>query len=423
MWDGKVSIFEIDQNYVGTSGACAPTSFVGSTQIANDGTWSWTGTVCDSCRLDFDGASDNGVSIAAKIVLEKCDVSGVRCFSVDDPQGQGALDHYTDPAKWGAPWSRWYHAATSTAPVAIHQQTVLDLGVDYFQTSYGLTPGSSADLAAQAANVFASMVDVTRRVHLDLDLPFDHGTWGQIRAYFPSVTGGTAHSHQADRLCVTAPAAWVAGDEATHEYGHLTHYWVWGGVGKWGSFWYDSDGDGVTSDDQGESNITREYAITAFKEAWAEFISDVTFDGANVGHSCATIETRTPVAPAFTLFDGSLVCPAGGATCTQGRYIIKDVEQTLCDLWDPAETNVANVDNDRLQLTLLALQQNLAKVFAEADFWTEAWNVIVATSFGPTNTATAPLGLCRFAEKLVAGGTSTSLLTETLAANKIDCGL
>jgi hypothetical protein len=60
LYDGKVSLFEIDQAYIGATSTCAATNFVGSTQIAADGTWQWTGSICDSCRADYDGANDNG---------------------------------------------------------------------------------------------------------------------------------------------------------------------------------------------------------------------------------------------------------------------------------------------------------------------------------------------------------------------------
>jgi hypothetical protein len=423
LYDGKVSLFEIDQAYIGATSTCAATNFVGSTQIAADGTWQWTGSICDSCRADYDGANDNGISIGAKIVLENCASPSTRCFSVDDPQGEGTTDHYTDTSNWGTTWARWYHDATNLAPVAVHQQTIVDLGVDYFQNSYGLTPGVSTDLAAQAANVFASMVDATRQVHLAHDLPFDHDAWGQIRAYFPGVTGGTAHSHQADRLCEMAPATWVSGAVTAHEYGHLTHYWAWGGLGKWTDLEFDSDGDGVTSDDLAYDGDSREYTIAAFKEGWAEFVRRVTFDGANVGLSCASIENRSLVAPEFELFDGTPVCSASAATCTQGRHIIEDVEQVLCDLWDPADANpTLGVSDDRLALSLVDLQDNLASVMANASA-DEQLDVIFATGFTPSTGADAPLGICRFAEELVAGGVSESLLVETLASDFLDCNL
>jgi hypothetical protein len=424
LWDAKVTLYEVDRAYLTNASSCSSTSYLGSTYIANDGTWSWSGTVCDACRIDADDADGDGVSIAAMISLENCASPGTRCFSVDDPMGQAVTNHYTDTSDWGATWSRWYHGATSTAPKVVTHAGTVDLGVDYFQTTYGLTAGYSSDLAAQAANLFATMVDVTRRVHIDEHLPFDHTSYGQIRAYFPSVTGGIAHSHEADRLCVTAPSDWLDGDEAAHEYGHLTHFWAWGGVGKWSSFCYDSDGDGTGDCD--ESYSDREYPIAAFKEGWAQFIRRVTFDGANVGLSCASIDHATPDAPLFVDGNGDPVCAlTSSLVCTQGKYFADDVEQALCDLYDPVETDNPSLNDDRLQISLLDLQDNLTRMWTEAS-GPERSDVLDASahhSFNAPYAATASLGLCWFAQNLVDSGIDRALLTETLGATWIDCGL
>lgn len=53
----------------------------------------------------------------------------------------------------------------------------------------------------------------------------------------------------------------------------------------------------------------------------------------------------------------------------------------------------------------------------------EQLDVLFATGFTPATGADAPLGICRFADQLVAGGVSESLLVESLASDFLDCNL
>jgi hypothetical protein len=450
MKGARILFYEVDSLTPPNQG-CSTTAvvYVGSTHADSKGEWSWSGTVCDTCRLDSEGAGDNGVSVAAKISLDHCPSPESRCFSVDDPGNNGTHDHYDD--NWsGTTWSRWYRGADTATPRRIFNATPVSLGYDYFQANLPAVPMQPTDLQAQAANVFASMIDATQRVHLDENIDFDYAKWGKIRAYFPSSIGGTAHSHQADRLCVAAPQTrddnngslyqnrnpdnWIDGYEVAHEYGHLVHYWQWGGFGKWQSFCFDSDGDGHVDrltangvdfdfglsgdgdfvDECKESSSQREYAGTAFKEGWAKFIARVTFEGANTGWSCASLNGRTPIAPGFRLVDGQ-VCPAGATTCSQGRHFYDDVEHALCEIWD-------GDSDDTLQVPLTDLVESLGFMWTKGDAYRSG--IINANSFGPTDTSTAPLGLCELAEHLVEHlGLARADVRSALRQAKIDCNL
>ena len=458
MLGAKISIFEVDP--IPTVGSCTPLEFQGFTNVLADGSWTWTGSVCDACNLDEDGALDNGVSIAAKIVLEYCPEAETRCFSVDDPKNNGAANHHTDPSWTTASdistWSRWYRGAENVTPLLVRKRTTLWLGVDQFQENPGFIAGDPLDLEEQAASVFASMYDVTNRVHEAAfgGIDFDFAKNGQVKAYFPSIRNGT-HSHQQNLgsgvspfLCVSAPQdranylhrkpdKWIDGSEALHEYGHLVHYWAWSGFGKWWSYSFDSDGDGVLDifdgafevdvpgglfnsdgdqlnepDEGGElDDPQREFAGNAFKEGWADFIQRFTVTG-DQGHDCTgAYDTGPPDAPMFELFDYSRACP--GTPCTQGRHFYKDVTMALCDFADP-------VGDDPMNVTLQQLVDALEDEFLNAPNEVSA-AVIIANEAAPLTDQ--ELGLCSFAESLVASGLTVQDVEDSLAATQIECNL
>lgn len=444
MKGAQIMVYEIDLQTPANQG-CTRTAYVSSTHADEDGVWSWTGQVCDRCRVDGEGANDNNVSVGVKIGLSYCDDAGGGCFSVDDPVSNGT-DHH-DGTWSGATWTRWWRGVDATTPRRVTNSTPISLGVDYFQANLPAVRMEVTDTYAKAANIFASMIDVTERVHVVEGVPFDRARWGTIRAYYPSLTGGVAHSHQADKICISDRNSWIDGSEVTHEYGHLIHFWQWEGFGKWQSFCKDSDGDGeldvVNNDgveddtdfngddvpddgdfrhecsegrDENTGELQREHAGAAFKEGWANFISRVTFEGANTGHSCGTIQSQTPTAPSFRLFNNALACPAGAATCIEGRHFIEDVEQALCEVYD-------GDGDDTLNLTFADMIDTLQFVWSLADP-ADRQEVIDADTFGIHDTAVVPLGICRFAETLDgAMGLSRADVESAMAGAKIECNL
>jgi len=434
---------------------CPQTSLAGKATIDQAGKFAWSGNVCNNCPGIPAGAPEDSVALIAEVSLEQCDSPGTRCFSVRDPKGEGEKNHYDD--KWDGPiWARWLRGAEMSKPRTVRTNGTVDLGNDYFQEESAAPAAAKVgDLAAQAANVFSTMVDVTRKVHVEGKVPFDHARYGEIKAFFPSVIGGErggAHSHQAGRLCVGAPQlgasyepedfkewlngprtekwtggytvsgdsdydarhpeTWLRGDEASHEYGHLVHYWAWGGVGKWGSFCYGDDACDERVD-------TPEYTLAAFKEGWASFGSNVTYqDEADAPDSCAKVES-----------DAGLGCDrtaSGSATlCKTGRRYIVDVKHTLCDLWDSNPDRArwgAEVYRDETSIDLATLRDGLVKLWNSASE-DEQKDIQKASTFGPRDTATAPLDLCRFVPQLKSSTVSLDGLKATLGVNGIDCGL
>lgn len=459
--DGTVRLYEHDR----ASGmACQQTSYVGSAIIDRNGEYSWHGEVCDSCASDSDGVDDRGVSVVAQVSLENCSSPDQRCFSVRDPKGAGEKDHYDD--RWdGTVWSRWLRGADLVQPRIVSKENVVDLGDDYFQSERsGAVAAHVDDMPAQAASVFASMVDVTRKVHVEGKVPFEHARYGNIKAFFPSVLGdstGGAHSHQAGRLCVAAPQvaatyeardfeewlagprtekwvggydkigdndyepyrpeAWIDGYVVAHEYGHLVHYWTWGGVGKWTSFCYlDKDCE--------EKSDTQEYALAAFKEGWASFVGRMTYDDeASASNTCASAETESPLG---CIRGKSLLCGAG-------RHYITDVRYALCDLWDrnkdtakwlSYESDSLHVQarpieyTDTAQAGIYTFRGALVKMWADATA-DEKKDVRQASAWDHDHAATAPLGLCRFSQALIGGSISRASVESALAVNGIECNL
>lgn len=392
LYDARVDLSEIDIGY-GQSAGCIPSRQLGSAIVRSDGTWSWHGEVCDNCNAESN-EGDESLSIAASIVLEHCDDE--RCFRVAEPDSSASTNHFADD--WsGSTRSRQYRGATSTAPKVIGTTaTTLDLGTDYYQSSGSQTAGKASDLDAQAANVFAELVDVTRKVHTELNVPFDQP---EVSAYFPGSETFT-HSHEAGFLCIKNPGSdWIESDDATHEYGHLLHYPEWAHHGKWVSYCYDSDCD--------ESTATQEYANAAFKEGWADFITAVTYDKTGSSKGCNEKETDAP-----------LGCPVG-QTCPTGRHYIKDVTQVLCDLWDGGTADCNGSSCDQLSVSLPNL------VDALHDTWTEATpdqrDAYIHSS--EHNVTTTALGICELAKALVASGPSKSVVAGALGASGLDCNL
>jgi hypothetical protein len=415
--DGTVKLYEIDKS--GPFEGCHNTSFIGKTTITASGYWTWSGQVCDSCRDDLEGAEDNGISIAAKVALENCSAPNTRCFSVRDPAGAPTDDdHYDDDDSWDGPtYERWLRGAHISTPVVIHQNTTVDTGDDYFQASATPTAGDISDLDAQAASVFASAVDVTRKLHVEASVGFDPGG-GEVMFYFPDVKGWShSHPEESNRVCINAPGirgtnnpvrsplTWFDGSDAAHEYGHLVHFWQWEGNGKWVSYAFDSNGDNDVDDEEAkELADTREYTIAALKEGWASFIEHWTFDGTGSPDACDEVET-----------DPAAEC-TGPAACTFNRRIILDVKHALCDLADGTRNTEAG---DTLSISIGTLTTVLAEVWNRHPL--DAEDVADATQNHPT---TAPFGVCDIARRLRDRGTATTTaLTNTLAQSLLDCGL
>ena len=237
-------------------------------------------------------------------------------------------------------------------------------------------------------------------------------------------TGGydTIGDSDYDRL---HPEDWVDGSTVAHEYGHLVHYWAWGGVGKWASFC-------MKDQDCDESTSTKEYALAAFKEGWADFISRVTYDDeSSAANTCATAESIAPLGCTSNKYP----------LCGDGRYYITDVRSTLCDMWDSKTTRndtakwgkrtsdpnvlVPLTYTDTAQAGIFTLRSALVKMWDEArsDEKKEIREANAFDSNGKNNTAIVPLGLCRFTQALIGGSQTKADVESALQVNGIDCSL
>jgi hypothetical protein len=446
--DAVIDLYEVDDT---TSGeGCVETSYVGGVTINSHGEYTWTGQVCDACDHDHDGANDNGVSLAGRIRLRFC--NDTRCFSVRDSLGMptSGTDHYADTFA-ADPYRRWLRGASLAAPKLFAATTSATLDPDYFQASASQSAGDPEDLDAQAASVYASLVDTTRVLHVTHGVPYDRDRFGEVQVFYPSVLGGDdgggAHSHQPEdkgtsRFCVESqmdgigpwtdpppmskppyldlpgfygpevydarqPEAWFHGRVVAHEYGHLVHYWQWDGFGKWTSFCYD--------DAACEEGGAPEFTLAALKEGWADFIDSVVWHAIPNGSGCDNIESRSPSGAPYP------EPPDTATLSTIGRRWMPDVEQALCDLWD-SEVDAATYGgitfDDHASTSLVDLVSHLGWVWISATS-TERAEITGATTFGPTDTATTPLGICNFVELYP----NNASWIEALKVTGIDCGL
>jgi hypothetical protein len=399
--DARVDLYEVDLNY-GEHAGCIPTEKFGSATVGADGRWSWHGQVCDHCNAESN-EGDESLAIHADIVLEHCDSE--RCFRVAEPDDSAISNHFADD--WfGQTRARQYRGATATAPVVIGPATTsVDLGTDYYQASGSQSAGVSTDTDAKAANIFASLVDVTRKVQTELGVVYNEP---EVSAYYPDISSlDWTHSHEGGFLCVAEPdpGKWIVGDEAPHEFGHLIHFSRWNHHGKWVYYCYDSNGN-PTNSGCPETSTTYTWANAAFKEGWADFIAAVTYNktGSTVG--CDDRET-----------DPAIGCPAG-QVCTTGRHYSGDVTTVLCDLWDNhnSDCNGAACDAESISLPDL-----VAGLRAE---WNAAGNLQTdynnSSENNPTNAA---LGVCEFAQALIGASANTLDLTETLEVTGLNCNL
>ena len=361
---------------------------LGHTTIDERGFFSWAGFVCDQWD---DGAAD----LAVKIVLKQCDDRDSRCFSVKSPDDHPDGDHYDEETWNGDVWSQWHLEATQSEPRhVVGSYPFVAIGTHYFQTLPYESPALLSDVTAQAASIFASMVDVTRAVHTSGGVPYDHDAYGQVDVFYPNPIGGRGHSHEASRLCISEVSGWVSGYSTAHEYGHIVHYQSWDGVGKWVSLCYEEN-TGLFSPKCERTDDDFEYGLQAFKEGWADFIGRTVSslddpDASNSRENCNELE-RLPMT----------TC-GGPAPCIDQRHIATDVAKVLCDFWDDSNdisTQFGRAIIEGHTASIEEMREVLLRVFADAD--TAERDDVLGAEDMQGKGATAPLGLCRFANTYV----------------------
>jgi hypothetical protein len=452
LYDATILIHEFDTYFSRAMPGCYESEVVGSTTVNSDGSWSWTGQVCDSCT-DDDAFESNGVSLAVSIALSYCPSSHERCFSVNDPgawRGSvGSLDNH-DTAS--TTWERWYANASL---VDGHQKGVtsdgakVNVGSRYFQDS----AGSFHDHAAQAALVFASLVDTTRKVHTEGGVPFrydgvgsDGAQFGSVRAFYPQnfdfAAGG--HSHEStgvthsNLLCLPAPGSthtvngvktmdsdmdpekWWEGDIPMHEYGHIVNYRAWDGRGK--------DVDYNLGGATGEQDPT-EWPSAALKENWADFIARVTVNDEN--GSAVTLNERgcdnNVLGYDDDITPATATCFSPNA-CALAVQSPGAVEHVLCDWFD---TNVDDSDKSAVtpflpawnglvgesaSASLSSIVSDLKKTWTQApqsrrDLYLSPPSIGVQNGFTVCDLAATHGGTLTFNNMLLHNGLDCGLLT------------
>jgi hypothetical protein len=345
--DATVQIYEIDKAPFGPSG-CLETESMGSTTVAEDGRFTWSGSLSDSCSIEEDAQN---LSLAVKISLSFCDGAHTRCISVRDPGS-------TDEAVETDTFNRWHGQSSKANPRIVSNDGVINLVDDEFESE---AAGTVTDLDAQAANVFASLVDVTRAFHVNDTVPFLYEDYGDVYAVFPTLRSTVASTYSAQRIDISAPgtgggprtpATWITGNGPMHEYGHVIHRRAFDGNGN--SIDYSFGGN------DSWSISSKEYPQTAFSDGWANFVSRATLE--DVPESATT--NYYGCSGAFDT--GDLYGSSATAPSIDGHWYVGNVTKALCDWFDSSRDPLDGSGDHWAASSLHSMWLNLDGMYANA---------------------------------------------------------
>jgi hypothetical protein len=480
LYEATVEIYENDLIYQGHPG-CAQTSLVATTTVNSNGHWSWTGNVCDTCGNDDLTESDSdgevGVTVSAKTVLRYCPDSTGRCFSVRNPGAWDEDVEWDDHGASAVTYGRWASDANQ-----ISGQQVFTNGrhIPLASMNFEGSANNVADLDAQAANVFASLVDTTRVVHETHGITFKRTDYGELKAIFPAnFPGVNGHSHEpGDKICMGAwgsvgmveqpcglgrkpglpepidcpppveqqpfdliPREWHDGTTPMHEYGHIINYRAWEGHGKWTDYGYMYSQNGY--DRYGETDEVEHYSA-AFKEQWATFIERVTLDSLRLNTdtkstlACSDASWDNDDSSAVAINDGdpstntAILCQPG-APCAYAGRSPNVVLHTLCDWFDNSPDSLTNATFNYADTFGSKDLHSMWQMMR--DMWTEgeqsAKNEYTPSNLSDMSTwAKAGLGICDMAKRqgwspwfdnmLRHNGLACELITWTSSASSTD---
>jgi hypothetical protein len=314
--DATVQIYEIDKEPFGPSG-CLETESMGLATVGEDGRFTWSGPLSDSCSIEEDAQN---VSLAVKISLSFCDGAHTRCIGVRDP---GTLVDAVETDTF----SRWHGQASKANPRIVSVDGAINLADDEFESK---TAGTVTDLDAQAANVFASLVDVTRAFHVNDTVPFLYDDYGDVYVLFPSLIVAKAKTYGTQRIEIPAPGGqevgtrtpttWLEGQGIMHEYGHIIHFRAFDGKGNNTDYSFDGKDSWSIS--------SKEFPQTAFSEGWANFVpraalEDVPKTATTSYYGCSgNFDTDD-------IYGGSTTAPSD-----DGHWYPGNVTKALCDWFD-----------------------------------------------------------------------------------------
>lgn len=366
--DVVADFYEIDLE--GSGSHCKETEDIGSATVGPDGSYSITFSDVSSLD-DCSGDGDNKVQLGVSFRLRFCnlaeDSTADRCFyvgtDVDDP------------------YVLWHADASADDPYEIStiRPGTYDLGTRYFQTSS--TDGDPEDMHAQAANHYASLVDLTRVWHREGGVPFGNSD-GAVYLLFPSeeqeerASGASCTTYSAQKiLCLDpepddddvtsscpSPEKWPNGEGVMHEYGHAIHYRAWEGTtGDCG----DCDGGQYA---RGEtcgsgcswSSTTLEYPHAAFNEGWANFVSKVARGTCEDADFDNNTSSDGEVMPEPAASDSPPYAPE------EGEGYARNVAKLLCDWYDSQDDDDPNRagNGDHFAAdTLYSVWQNLENMW------------------------------------------------------------
>lgn len=331
-------IYEVDDaTFLNTR--CQRLDLLGSVAVQSNGDFSFTTTHVDRC-----GQDSSTLRLAVQFRLRYCNGPGDdepdRCFSV---RTQGN-DVYTV----------WHGQASESRPfLAAAGSHMLDDA--FFQASP--LNGDRADLTAQAANMYASLVDAVVIWHVDNPVPFYFEPYGEVTLHFPSTRPDKCKTYSTTEIhCrLVSEDGWVTGDAPAHEYGHVLQRRAWDGTtgpcGDCPGGLYERDGN------ESWSATTKEYPNAAFKEGWANLVQRVSHDtcaghfDAN-GNSAVLPDTggRTPIPP------------------KDGKAYPRNVTKLLCDWFDEvADDDLARAGRgDHFRADLSSIWTNMKNMFTTA---------------------------------------------------------
>lgn len=447
--DATVEVYEIDRVWAG-SALCKNQTLVGAVTTDENGHFSWSGTVCDSCALD-DGAYETsdagsvGVSLALRLVLRYCPDTTGRCFSVKEPPAVSSAPDFDEHDLGATQYAVWHGGAALAAPQRVFQNNAtVSLDDAYFQAE----GGSFDDKYLQAAYAFEGLAEATRRLHKDLGVPFRRAPFGEVTAIYPMkwANHGAGHSHEhlgadfANSLCLPAPGTessngytattWGAHSTVFHEYGHLVNYRAWEGYGKYVDYNYAACIDDA-GDCTGEYD-NEEYASAAFKEPWANFVKRVVLNE-------VTPSTETLDYGGCAFWDGvhsarswdndddaAVTLCKEPIACSLGDRSPSGVEHALCDLFDDHvdEPNPLTFKGTDLvgDETLTGIITDLERTWSDAAEWRR--EAYIDASEGRGDKVKTGLGICELAARRVARVPADRTNVDNLMKkNGIDCDL
>jgi hypothetical protein len=300
--DVVADIYEIDFS---DGDGCIAQQKLGSATVGPHGTFTKEITAVDLC--------DSG-ALEIAVVFRTRFCNSTRCFSV---VGDDGATVYRLPAE----------GYTPDDPATV-RGGVVDLGDHYFQ----LDPDGH-DEYAMAANVYASLVEVTRVFHRSNSIPFGKSEYGEVFANFPSTYKDIATTESATRLHIPMPSKWIGGGGPMHEYGHVLHMRTWdgstGGCGDCPGGRYGRDGD------DGWSKDSWEYPNAALGEGWGNFVRRAT------EKSCDEIDENSTDEP---IYSASGTYPFAGLS--DGDAFAGNVTKLLCDWYDRERDEDPNMPGD-----------------------------------------------------------------------------